>query len=183
MHMKKSFFSISLAVLISWVFQSSVAFGIAGLAGGGAGLAIGGLAIAYGGVRYERQAEHQPYRDPYAANIGGAIDSFVGRILTIAGILILDGEQGRVSQFARLTPQDANDLGIDEHQMQVFNSELSLIKIAAEGASMDLQTQPLVHSNRAAIETILNHYFANVSPVAYDVTKAIAIHSFSPSQE
>ena len=112
-----------------------------------------------------------------------AFEGMFARLITITGIILLDGEQGRVIQFARLTPQDANDLGIDEHQMQVFNSELSLIKVAAEAASIDLQTQPLVHSNRAAIETILNHYFANVSPVAYDVTKAIAIHSFSPSQE
>jgi hypothetical protein len=61
-------------------------------------------------------------------------------LVTIAGVVILDGEEGRTVEFTAISPEGAKKLGITKEERLSYNSELDQVNFLLSEVNDDIQS-------------------------------------------
>lgn len=157
--MKNIFRTISLCLLMMTI-PVVKSHAIVGVATGNAPLALAGLAapgVGYVGV--------------FIGDEIGLCHEFaclnIFAIGILAGIVMLDSETSTVT-FSELAPDQAVELGVSNHDLNIYNSEVTEVNALFEEVTHELNANSTIEEARA----IWDEYSEYLSPSTYKVIKS-----------
>jgi hypothetical protein len=166
---KKKWISIPLmAVALATVYPTQRAEAVVGLLtlnpiGALLGLGIGVAGSAVGTEGIARYGTFHP---------DGAAEIAVGMAAAFVGFVMLDGSNSQDIAFSKLTPAQAQPLGITSNELSAYNNELDTINLIRENVETQVPSTSPQDVQKAA--SLWQQYSSDLSPDAYSAAQKVA---------